>query len=160
MNKLFSFLIIGSLLTLGGCSSSESEIAMAKQQEEIMTYSTFLTNTVDSSNKLLNQYNNILDNLYIENMSEEQLSKLMRELVKESSELIREVESGNYYNTSFYEFHTNLIKYLNEQHQLFLDSVEMANTSRVDKNRLRQSYIKIKDRQSELINSWVANGGA
>lgn len=160
MNKLFSFLIIGSLLTLGGCSSSESEIAMAKQQEEIMTYSTFLTNTVDSSNKLLNQYNNILDNLYIENMSEEQLSKLMRELVKESSELIREVESGNYYNTSFYEFHTNLIKYLNEQHQLFLDSVEMANTSRVDKSRLRQSYIKIKDRQSELINSWVANGGA
>ncbi|MGY3716123.1 hypothetical protein ACWE42_11425 [Sutcliffiella cohnii] len=159
MNRLFSFLIIGSLLTLGGCSSSESEIAMAKQQEEIMTYSTFLTNTVDSSNKLLNQYNNILDNLYIENMSEEQLSKLMRELVKESSELIREVESGNYYNTSFYEFHTNLIKYLNEQHQLFLDSVEMANTSRVDKSRLRQSYIKIKDRQSELINSWVANGG-
>lgn len=156
--KKVSLLLICLILLMAGCSSKEgggqSKADQQKYKEDILAYNTFLTNTMDESNVLLSQYNTAIDTMYMENMNANQFGLIVKELIPKSTQIIKSVEKQDYFHNNIYRFHKEYLVYLNNQHQLFLDSMEMANREKVDKSKLRKRYIEIKDSQTTLLNSW------
>lgn len=159
MKKIYSAFILLCVFTLVGCSDSENNASSDPQFEEaIITYHSFLNNTLDTSNSLLNRFNTLIDNLYVQDVSSEQFSGILKAIIKDSATLVKEADEQKNVHAELKEFHSGYLNFLNQQHQLFLDSIEMANSNRIDKNRLRQNYLKTKSSQEAVINSW--SGGS
>ncbi|MCM3619729.1 hypothetical protein M3936_19345 [Sutcliffiella horikoshii] len=163
MKKMYVLVSVLCLILTVGCSSSGggAKASIDPQLDEALnSYQTFLTNTLNESNGLLNRFNTLVDNLYVQDISSEQFSKVVKEIIKDSSALVKQADGQDYYHQNLQAYHTSYLSYLNQQHQLFLDSIEMANKDRLDKAKLRQNYLKIKDSQSAIINSWGTAAGS
>lgn len=158
MKNIYILILAVCLVFTSGCSSSENGSAKAnndpKLEESLESYQTFLGNTLNDSTALLDRYNALVDSLYVQDVSGDQLANLLKGIIKDSSELVKHVDGHDYYHENIQPYHRSVIAYVNEQHQLFLDTIEMANDDRVDKGELRENYLIVKESQNNIINSW------
>ncbi|NLP52196.1 hypothetical protein [Bacillus sp. RO1] len=158
MKHIYILILAVCFVFTSGCSSSDSGSAKANNDPELgealESYQTFLGNTLNDSTSLLDRYNALVDSLYVQDVSADQLANSLKEIIKDSSELVKHVDGHDYYHQNIQPYHRSLIGYINEQHQLFLDSIEMANNDRVDKGELRENYLIVKESQNNIINSW------
>ncbi|QAS54756.1 hypothetical protein [Halobacillus litoralis] len=146
-------LFIGVLAILTSCGDKGEEQAPGNAAD-LEGYQAHLNEVFSESDHLLSVYSTALDGLYTGEVSEEQFSTLLRkEVISQSNELVSLVESYNASPTIF-ELNQQLATFANNQHQLFLDSIDMANEERMNKTTLRDNLIKIKDEQASFINAW------
>jgi len=155
MKKFSLLLFLAMTITLlSACGSSSSEGASSSEMMEVVEdYDIRFGNALDEANQLLRNFSNSVDALYTTQQSNEQFAQAMRENIKKSSELVMALES-HVAHANIFPFHQEVIGYFNNQHQLFLNAIEMANTDRINKDNLRSEYIRLKQEQAELINSW------
>lgn len=138
------------LLILSACG--EAPKGQEIEPEAISKYQTKIKNAVDISNNLLATYNKGLDQLYTNSISNEQFGDLMNSNIETSNEMVRGIDEYTP-DPMFFEIHQSVITHLNNQHQMFLDAVEMANQEDIAKEQLREKYLEIKTEQKQLINS-------
>ncbi|MUK90168.1 hypothetical protein GMD78_17485 [Ornithinibacillus sp. L9] len=156
--KLLIIVSIFTTLTIvTGCSSSKNEegqYAEGISIEEVQEYDSYLQEALQTANSLMSTYNNSLDGLYTGDTSNGQFAKVLKDNVIESSrELVKLVEPYDV-NPNFFEINQSLSNLINKQHQLFLDSVDMANQDKVNKDNLKKQVSSIKDEQAIIINNW------
>jgi hypothetical protein len=156
MKKLLTLiLLLTSVCLISACSSKENnkEVVTKDNQSYIQEYDAKLQEFIKQSNNLLSTFNKSLDGLYTQEYSLEQFASIMKKSIEDSNELISKIENYEVHPDIF-DFHQQFIVHVNEQHQLFLDAVEMANTDQMDKDRLRADFLEIKQNQASLVNSW------
>ncbi|MED4404092.1 hypothetical protein [Metabacillus fastidiosus] len=149
-------LSLGSIFTISACSSEEETAQQVDEQtvNQIKDFTTKFDESLGQANKQLNTFNVALDGLYTGQVSSEQFVKILSGNIENSRSLISTVESYSV-NPKVSIYHQNLLKYLNQQHQLFLDSVEMANLEQIDKRSLREAYFQVKNNQNEVRNIFI-----
>ncbi|WP_374723676.1 hypothetical protein [Calidifontibacillus erzurumensis] len=170
MRKIF-ILIILLLIFLTGCNlkegaknfisgfegSGETSNEQGKKEEvkdPLDLYSDVVTKTFDQSNEMLARFNNALDMLYAGQATEEEFALILVDILPESNKMLTELDSVLYdIDTTLYDFHGKLITLVNFQHELFLKSLEQANSPdvNVEKDKMREDYVKIKNEQTKLI---------
>lgn len=148
---LLVFLILSSVVVITGCSSKEKQTGEISEAEakDIKEFTNTFNNTLDQSNKLLSSFNTALDGLYTKTLSDEQFGQIMKKNIDASRALMSTIDN---YNASPYVTvnYQNLVVYLNTQHQLFLNSIDMVNSERIIKNELRQNYLDVKRDKNDL----------
>ncbi len=96
----------------------------------------------------------VLGGLYTGDNSESQFAKIIRDnLIEDSREL---VNSANSYGVDpiFFNINQQVTAHISNQHQLFLDALEMVNTEKLKKKELNQTYIKLKEMELIILNEW------
>lgn len=154
--------ILAAFIAMSGCSSekkSSKPIPFQNEDENRQTNKAVLEFekkffvTIDESNDLLQTFNKSLDGLYTGQTSNDQFVTVLTNIINKSNELVTTVEQYEV-DPSLMEFKQQLVMHLNIQHQLFLDAVEMANEDNVNKGSLRETYLDIKQEQTNLVTAW------
>lgn len=158
MKKIF--LVILPLLILSvmvGCSkNTDAKVGPTVTEETkpyLEKYDKQVQNFITQSNDLLTNFSTALDGVYTKEYSASQFATELKQFISNSSELVKEIESTNV-DPSIFETHQQLILLANNQHQLFLDAIAMANDNDVDKETLRQQFLQIKSDQADFVNTW------
>lgn len=144
----FLVLIMFLLSACGGAPKEEEGGAAPKAKTE---YQNKIKGAIDNSNKLLAVYNKSVDQLYTEELSNEEFGNMMRNNIEKSNEMVRSIDEMTP-DPAFFEIHQAFITFMNNQHQMFLDAVEAANEDEIKKNDLRKEYLSIKTEQQKIIN--------
>lgn len=143
-----SLVLVLLLLTACGGEPQEEEGAAPEAKTE---YQNKVKGAIDNSNKLLAVYNKSVDQLYTEELSNEEFGNMMRTNIEKSNEMVRSIDEMTP-DPAFFEIHQAVITLMNNQHQMFLDAVEMANEDKIEKDNLRKEYLSIKTEQQKIIN--------
>ncbi|MBF0706587.1 hypothetical protein IQ283_08185 (plasmid) [Alkalihalobacillus hwajinpoensis] len=143
-----SLVLVLLLLTACGGEPQEEEGAAPEAKTE---YQNKVKGAIDNSNKLLAVYNKSVDQLYTEELSNEEFGNMMRTNIEKSNEMVRSIDEMTP-DPTFFEIHQAVITLMNNQHQMFLDAVEMANEDKIEKDNLRKEYLSIKTEQQKIIN--------
>ncbi|MBU8855240.1 hypothetical protein [Bacillus altitudinis] len=151
---LFVSLIVISLTACSASSKSKEEIEQNALNTIVEDYEVQFNNINDESNNVLSAFNNALDGYYTKRSSNSTFKSILSEKILASSQFIKETEEKEV-DTTVLSFHQQVVVYLNQQHQLLLDAVEMANENEVDKGTLRESYLNLKQQQVDMTNSWI-----
>src|SRR5690625_3484124 len=159
MNRITLLLTLVILsLILFGCSSQakndpDNELPEALT-EVYQAYDQHLQNRVVSSNTILDSFSDALDSIYTGEISENHFFKVLKsDIIVTSQEIVKESESFDVH-PSLFDLNTSFINYVNVQHQLFLDAVDMENEEKIQKEQLRKRLVEIKERQANIINTW------
>lgn len=136
--------------------AQESKAGTKKEEtkEPLDVYSDVVTDTFDQSNDMLVRFNNTLDMLYAGEASEEQFALILQDIIPQSNKMIAKLDTVLYdIDTPLYDFHRKLITLVNFQHEMFLKSLESANSPEIeiDKDAIRADYVKIKGEQTVLV---------
>lgn len=160
MKKIIFFLLFSLSLALAGCSPTAANKSGETKNESsglsqntLDEYNVMLFNAIDTSNKMLRTFNTSLDAQYTSKESNEDFSLKMRDNIEKSTELINSLEIYEVH-ADLFEYHQSIISHLNNQHQMFLDGIEMANDDNMDKDWLRTYYLEVKSEQAVLVNQW------
>lgn len=156
MKKTIIFLFVSLIaISLTACSSkSKEEVERNTRNTIVEEYEVEFNNINDESNNVLSSFNNALDGYYTRKSSNSTFKSILSEKILASSKFIKETEEKDV-DTSVLSFHQQVVVYLNQQHQLLLDAVEMANENDVDKGTLRESYLNLKQQQVDMTNNWI-----
>ncbi|MFS8304208.1 hypothetical protein [Bacillus altitudinis] len=156
MKKTIIFLFVSLIVvSLTACSSkSKEEVERNARNTIVEEYEVEFNNINDASNNVLSSFNNALDGYYTRKSSNSTFKSILSEKILASSKFIKETEEKDV-DTSVLSFHQQVVVYLNQQHQLLLDAVEMANENDVDKGTLRESYLNLKQQQVDMTNNWI-----
>ncbi|WP_334393211.1 hypothetical protein [Escherichia coli] len=156
MKKTIIFLFVSLIaVSLTACSSkSKEEVERNARNTIVEEYEVEFNNINDESNNVLSSFNNALDGYYTRKSSNSTFKSILSEKILASSKFIKETEEKDV-DTSVLSFHQQVVVYLNQQHQLLLDAVEMANENDVDKGTLRESYLNLKQQQVDMTNNWI-----
>ncbi|PMC36323.1 hypothetical protein CJ195_16095 [Bacillus sp. UMB0899] len=166
--KLFIPALLSSILVLTGCSSEKKESSLPfpgagtpknnevddETTEAIREFAKKFDETINQSNKLLGTFNKALDGLYTNDNSTSQFAQIMKKNINESRELVATLE-GYEAVVIVAPYKQSLVSYLNQQHQLFLDAVDMANQESVNKDELRRMYLEVKTSQAEVESAFL-----
>lgn len=153
--KVIVMILMVSVLCVA-CSSKEKEeqTAEAAAGQAEVEYGKHLGQVFTTSEKLLSSLNSALDGLYKGTTSEAQLKKILSDnVIDDSRELVKTVESFDV-DPSFYAVDQLVSEYINMQHYLFQDAMEMVNQEKLDKDKIRKSVEELKAKQSEINNQW------
>ncbi|MCM3716050.1 hypothetical protein M3202_18520 [Alkalihalobacillus oceani] len=158
-NVLFIFMFLGALFFLTGCSLSllpwwgdDEEIEQTVDPNE--EYADLVTDVFNDSNVLLQRFNKMLDQLYGQQISKQAVAQELEEIVPLSNQLLLKLDDVLYnVDDRLYDLHRELIVLINFQHQTFLRCLEMSkdDEEEIDKDQLRQDYVKIKSDQTLLV---------
>ncbi|MCM3443285.1 MULTISPECIES: hypothetical protein [Metabacillus] len=171
MKRIFIILsLICVVSIIAGCSSkkeapsSNSPFQKSSNQGVVMDeatikefekYSGKFEETLKQSNDLLRTFNRSLDGLYTGDNSDKQFAEIMKKNIESSRELIATVEEYEV-SSAVTKYNQSLITYLNQQHQLFLEAVDMAINEDIDKDQLRSEYLEIKTIQTEIETAFLS----
>ncbi len=156
MKKIVALLVLSLFLT--ACSSKSNSVEVSQENtSHVQEYHTAFQEHSAGMNKALNKFNTGLDGLYTKDFSDEQFGNYVKGIVESSAKLVKSIEQQDV-NPEIFEMHQKVILVTNKAHQLLLDAVDMANRSTednpVDKQRLKDTYISIKQEQASLVNEW------
>lgn len=166
MNKKIIITAVLSIsLLLSACSSEKNENGAkaasgsdkGKQEQvqvEVEEFGLSLQTTIEGSNTLLDSFNKNLDGLFTAEVSNQQFANVLKGVVDESNKLVADMEKV-YVNGTLYEFRQTVVAYLNRQHELFLNAVDMANQEKMNKEFLRTEYLAVKQEQAGIVNNWL-----
>ena len=142
------------MVVLAGCGKDKKPVESPSAK-----YGETFNQIMKSSNQLLERYGANIDKLYIDEYSAEQFSTIVREIIPTSNDIIGIAENLGV-SIDLYDLHQKVIGYLNNQHQMLLtainDSSIVANEKNktIDKAKLRNQYIEVKNQQAALIKEW------
>lgn len=152
-------MFLGALFFLTGCSLSllpwwgdDEEIEQTVDPNE--EYADLVTDVFNDSNVLLQRFNKMLDQLYGQQISKQAVAQELEEIVPLSNQLLLKLDDVLYnVDDRLYDLHRELIVLINFQHQTFLRCLEMSkdDEEEIDKDQLRQDYVKIKSDQTLLV---------
>ncbi|MBU8908151.1 hypothetical protein [Desertibacillus haloalkaliphilus] len=150
MKKIILVLWVATSLLTGCFGSSDDS---QEQSNSVNNYVTSFQEIIDESNQLLSQYRENLDKLYTNEVSENQFASIVKNMVPKSREIGTGLDDQLYtVDNSLYDFHRDVIRLVNDQHQLFLKTLEEANEeSEMNRDTLYDDYHKIKEIQTELV---------
>ena len=159
--KLIIFLsVIAVVVTLGACgkkaNSATSNVKVTEENNNyLVEYEERFKLKMYELTDILIAFNDAVDGIYTEKTSKSQFAKILTNLIEKSNGLIKDIESWDI-DPEIFELHQYFIALANRSHQLFLDAIEMANDPdyELDKGKLREEYLAIKDEQAELVNQW------
>ncbi|WP_240377237.1 hypothetical protein [Bacillus piscicola] len=155
MKQILLLITAASVIILSGCGLfGEKEESKAAEEDPMEKYATLMTTTFNESNKLLNDFNHSLDKLYAEDISDKEFGRQVKGYVPRANEIATNLDQIMYdVDEGLYEYHRKVISLLNYQHQMILDAVEMVNNDKrpIDKQKLRNSYVEIKETQATLL---------
>ncbi|KAA6446986.1 hypothetical protein [Bacillus swezeyi] len=152
--KVSFMLILSMLLLLTACSSNPSSDEANSRPKYLDDYDVHFKNTINKSTKLFSSFNQALDDFYTKKISTEQFKHTITKTIEDSTAFIQETESIKT-DDALFEMHQHVLVFLNNQHQLFLDAVEMANEKDIDKKGLRDTYLSLKEEQVQLSSTWT-----
>ena len=164
--KIFIIAVISIIsLLLTACSSEKNEEGakaasgndkdkQEQVQDSVEEFGLTLQTTIEGSNKLLDTFNKNLDGLYTAEVSEQQFANVLKGVVDESNKLVAGMEKV-YVDGTLYDFRQTTVAYLNRQHELFLNAVDMANQEMINKEYLRTEYLAVKEEQAGIVNTWL-----
>ncbi|WP_026701642.1 hypothetical protein [Salibacterium aidingense] len=162
MKRIFlSMMIALTMPLLSSCGffseNDDTDSGAGGKDEEAVNYSDVITQTMNESNELLQDFNQALDSFYANQLTEKTFGERMEEYIPRANEIAGNLDNVMYdVEPGLHEFHRSLIDLTNQQHQMFLDAVDMANDEdkNVDKETLREQYSSIKQTQATLIEEY------
>lgn len=164
--KIFIIAVLSIIsLLLTACSSEKNEKGakatsgndkdkQEQVQDSVEVFGLTLQTTIEGSNKLLDTFNKNLDGLYTAEVSDQQFANVLKGVVDESNKLVAGMEKV-YVDGTLYDFRQTTVAYLNRQHELFLNAVDMANQEMLNKEYLRTEYLAVKEEQAGIVNTWL-----
>lgn len=148
------FVMIGTLAACG--KDDEAKVKVTKENRAYLEeYNKSLQGTIEDMNSILGVYNNGLDGIYTQEYSNEQFAKVLKEQIKESNTLIKNVESINV-KPELFQVHQQLLALVNRSHQLLLNTIDEANNpdQEIEKDPFRVEFLAIKQEQAVIANDW------
>jgi len=153
--------VIAVVVTLGACGKKANSAAPKETGAEessnnyITEYDERFNIKMSELTDILIAFNDALDGIYTRKTSKSQFAQILTDLIEKSNSLIKDIESWDV-EPEIFETHQYFISLVNRSHQLFLDAVEMANDPdyEIDKGKLREEYLSIKNEQATIVNQW------
>lgn len=148
------FVMIGTLAACG--KDDEAKVKVTEENRAYLEeYNKSLQGTIEDMNSILGVYNNGLDGIYTQEYSNEQFAKVLKEQIKESNTLIKNVESLNV-KPELFQVHQQLLALVNRSHQLLLNTIDEANNpdQEIEKDPFRVEFLAIKQEQAVIANDW------
>ncbi|MBN8202659.1 hypothetical protein LG291_25805 (plasmid) [Cytobacillus firmus] len=148
------FVMIGTLIACG--KDDEAKVKVTEENRAYLEeYNKSLQGTIEDMNSILGVYNNGLDGIYTQEYSNEQFAKVLKEQIKESNTLIKNVESLNV-KPELFQVHQQLLALVNRSHQLLLNTIDEANNpdQEIEKDPFRVEFLAIKQEQAVIANDW------
>ncbi|MEC2074450.1 hypothetical protein [Alkalihalophilus marmarensis] len=126
---------------------------LEKEQENFNVYLITFKEMLDESNILLKRFNRLLDDLATGDISTDLFSKHIQEIIPQSNMIINSLDHHIYdVDPELLALHKEMISLINNQHELFIISLDMKSDNRATLMReLRRDYVAIKQEQANRI---------
>lgn len=148
-------LLLSLVLVSSGCGFfGGEEETEASPDDPMVIYENLMVLTFNESNELLNDFNLSLDQLYAQEITEQDFTRRAKEYIPRANEISTRLDEVMYdVDESMYDVHKSVIAVTNDQHQLMLDTVEMYHdeNKNIDKRKLRERYVAIKENQASIL---------
>lgn len=161
-NKILSIVsgLLAFTLLLSGCSlknkHNQANVQVTGENlSYVVEYDKNLQTYIGELSAILKIFNDSLDKVYTQEYSKSKFASVLKGTINQSNALITSIDELDVHPELF-EAHQGLSSLVNRAHQLLLDSIDMANRENreIDKERLREEYVEIKNLQAELNNQW------